>query len=91
MATDKQKLAAWQNAAPVPGLDPRYFRQDQFGNVMRVDLYGKDVPGGWNVDHKHPASKGGSEKPHNMQAMNPTANRAKSDKTPTKPRSKRRG
>lgn len=39
---------------------------------------------GWEVDHKHPVAKGGSDNPRNLQAVQWEENRTKSDKYPYK-------
>ena len=38
----------------------------------------------WEVDHRHPVSKGGTDSPKNLQAVQWKENRIKSDKYPYK-------
>jgi len=35
---------------------------------------------GWELDHKNPIARGGTESPRNLQALHWEENRAKSDK-----------
>ena len=37
---------------------------------------------GWEIDHRHPKSKGGTDCPRNLQAVQWKENRTKSDKYP---------
>ena len=39
---------------------------------------------GWEVDHRHPISKGGTDSPKNLQAVQWKENRQKSDTYPYK-------
>ena len=51
---------------------------------MYKSSYGKQSEMGWEVDHRHPKSKGGTESPRNLQAVQWEENRLKSDKYPYK-------
>jgi len=84
MATEKEKEDAWENAHIVRGKNPNVYRKDDYGNMMYKPSYGKQSEMGWEVDHIHPKSKGGSDSPRNLQAIQWEENRTKSDKYPYK-------
>lgn len=84
MATNKQIEDAWNNAHKIRGKNPDVYRKDDYGNIMYKSSYGKQSEMGWEVDHRHPKSKGGTESPRNLQAVQWEENRLKSDKYPYK-------
>ena len=66
----------------IAGKNPDLYRRDPMGNEMYRHSYGKTSAMGWNVDHKHPVAKGGSDVMRNLQPMNSRANSRKGDKYP---------
>lgn len=80
MATKRQKEHAWENAKPIRGKNPDSWRRDAAGNVIRHGSYGTKGEYGWEVDHKNPRSKGGTEHLRNVQALHWKANRSKGNK-----------
>ena len=84
MASEKQKQTAWENAKPIKGKNPDVYRKDTYGNVIYKPSYGKQSDMGWEGEHKHPVSKGGSDSPKNLQAVQWEENREKSNKYPYK-------
>lgn len=82
MASEGNKEHVWQKAKPVRGKNPNQYRRDSKGNVIYKAAYGRNSPMGWEVDHVTPKSKGGSDAKRNLQALQTTANRKKSDKLP---------
>ena len=84
MATKEQRNTAWNNAKPIKGKNPDVYRQDAYGNTIYKSSYGKQSEMGWEVDHKHPVSKGGSDRANNLQALQWEENRIKSNKYPYK-------
>lgn len=82
MATKGQRQGAWNRAATVPGKNPNMFRQDRYGNQICKTSYGKNSPQGWEVDHKKPKARGGTNHPKNLQALQTGVNRQKSDHYP---------
>jgi len=80
MVTKKDVEAVWDKAQTVRGKDPEVWRKDAEGNRIRHGSYGTHGEYGWHIDHKHPESKGGSDKPSNLQALHWEANLEKSDK-----------
>lgn len=84
MANTKQIENAWNNAKPIKGKNPDVYRKDNYGNTMYKPSYGKQSKMGWEVDHKHPVAKGGTDSSRNLQAVQWQENRIKSDKYPYK-------
>ena len=81
--TSKKKIdKAWGKAKPIRGRNPDSWRKDKFGNKIRHGSYGTEGDYGWELDHKNPKSKGGSDKPKNIQPLHWEENRKKSDKYP---------
>jgi len=82
--TKKQVDNAWGKAKPIQGRNQNVYREDAYGNVIRKASYGTHGEYGWELDHKRPSSKGGSDKPQNIQALHWQENREKSNKYPYK-------
>ena len=80
MKKTSNKDRVWDRAATVRGKDPAKYRRDTNGNEIFYDSYGKNTKMGWEVDHKKPKAKGGSDNIRNLQALQTRANRIKSDK-----------
>ena len=51
---------------------------------MYKSSYGRQSDMGWEIDHKHPISKGGTDNSNNLHAVQWKENRQKSDKYPYK-------
>jgi len=81
MTSEKQKNKVWNKAKKIAWKNPDAWRKDAYGNKIRYGSYGTKGKFGWELDHKHPKSKGGSDKLRNKQPLHWKANRAKSDKT----------
>ncbi len=82
MPTEKQKEQAWEKAKPIHGKNSNLYRRDSFGNLIYKPAYGKGGDMGWELDHKKPISKGGTDSSRNLQAVQTKTNRKKSDKYP---------
>jgi 5-methylcytosine-specific restriction endonuclease McrA len=89
MATDDQKQKAWENATTIRGKNPDLYRKDPYGNVLYKPSYGRSSKMGWDVDHITPASRGGSDKTRNLQALSSTVSRSKGDTLQKKSRHSR--
>lgn len=77
----KERLEqVWNKGQTIRGKNPDLYRKDIYGNEMYKPSYGKTSEKGWEVDHSKPQSKGGTDHLNNLQPMNPSANRSKSDK-----------
>lgn len=81
--SNKEEIA-WNNAHKVRGKNPELYRKDDYGNMMYKPSYGRQSEMGWEVDHRHPIAKGGTDCTRNLQAVQWEENRKKSDTYPYK-------
>lgn len=81
MVTKDDVEWVWDKASNARGKEPKLYRRDEQGNIMYKPSYGKTSEMGWEVDHRNPKSKGGTDHRRNLRALNTDANRKKSDKT----------
>lgn len=81
--SDKKEVA-WENAHKIREKNSELYRKDDYGNVIYKPSYGKQSDMGWEIDHKHPKSKGGTDSSRNLQAVQWEENRKKSDTYPYK-------
>jgi len=84
MATKKQIEHAWDNAKKIKGRDPDLYRKDPYGNEIYKPSYGKTGEKSWEIDHKNPKAKGGTDILKNIEAVQWEGNRKKSNKYPYK-------
>ena len=84
MASKQDIEIAWDNAHKIRGENPDVYRKDDYGNIIYKPSYGMQSNMGWEVDHSFPKSKGGTDCPRNLQAVQWEENRSKSDKYPYK-------
>jgi 5-methylcytosine-specific restriction endonuclease McrA len=84
MPSKKQIDQIWEKAKPVREKNPDVWRKDQEGNLIRKASFGTKGEFGWEIDHKKPLAKGGSDDPRNLQPLHWQENREKSDKYPRK-------
>ena len=82
MATKKQIEETWDKADTIRGKNPDVWRKDQYGNKIRSASYGTEGEYGWEIDHKKPIEKGGTDSPKNLQALQWEENREKGDQYP---------
>ena len=80
MASKKQIDDAWDKAKPLRGKNPDTWAKDAAGNKIRKGSYGTHGEFGWELDHKNPKAKGGSDSPRNIQPLHWEENLKKSDK-----------
>lgn len=80
MATQQQIEDAWERTATIRGRDPNTWRRDEAGNVIRHGSYGTTGEYGWELDHRNPVSRGGTDHGRNLRALHWEENRAKGDK-----------
>lgn len=81
MTQKSKKQQVWDKAKEVRNKNPDAWRRDPCGNLMRRGSYGTQGEYGWEMDHKRPKSKGGSDSVSNLQAMNWKKNRELGDKS----------
>lgn len=84
MASKKEIQKVWEKGKPIKGKNPDTHRKDVLGNEIYKPSYGKNSKKGWEIDHKKPKSKGGSESLRNKQPLQSQENKIKSDKYPYK-------
>lgn len=75
----------WERGQKIRGKDPNLYRRDPAGNTIYKPSYGKDTEMGWEVDHKKPVDKGGTDNLKNLQPLQTDENREKSNQYPWKP------
>ena len=80
MASEKRKDEIWDKAKPIRGKNPETWRRDDEGNKLRKGSYGTTGDYGWEIDHKNPKSKGGSDNLRNLRPLHWKENREKGDK-----------
>ena len=80
MVSKSDREKAWDKAPKVRGKSPDLYRRDSKGNELFKPSYGKQSKMGWEIDHKKPKAKGGSDNQRNLQILQTKANRTKSDK-----------
>ena len=81
MASKKTIEDVWGKATPMRGKNPETWRKDAEGTTIRHGSYGTTGKFGWEIDHKNPQSKGGSDNLRNLQPLHWEENREKGDKT----------
>ncbi len=81
MVTKKDREAAWDRAATIRQKDPDVWRRDEMGNPIRHGSYGTHGEFAWQVDHRNPVSKGGTDNPRNLRVLHHESNAKKGAKT----------
>ena len=71
----------WERGHEIRGRDADVWRRDEEGNIIRFGSYGTQGEYGWEIDHRHPIAKGGTDNPRNLRPLQWEENREKSDKT----------
>jgi 5-methylcytosine-specific restriction endonuclease McrA len=83
--TSKKKIEeVWQKGAEIKDKNPDNWRKDSEGKIIRKGSFGTHGDYGWEIDHKKPIAKGGTDDPRNLQPLHWEPNREKSDKHPKK-------
>lgn len=80
VATRKQIDEVWERASKIRGRNPDTWRRDEMGNPIRYNSYGTQGEYGWEIDHRFPKSRGGSDNGRNQRALYWRSNRRKSDR-----------
>ena len=77
------RIAVWQKALVVPGLDPALVRRDSCGAWIKLADYGQtNSDFGWEIDHVLPVARGGADDLANLQPLQWQNNRHKGDSWP---------
>lgn len=79
MASKKLIDEVWGKGRPIRGRNTETWRRDPKGNVIRKGSYGTQGEYAWEIDHKNPVAKGGSDNIRNLQPLHHEENREKSD------------
>lgn len=74
--------AVWKKGKIVEGYDSNTYRKDRCGAWMKKEDYGQTTKYGWEIDHKKPVAKGGTDDTDNLQPLHWENNRGKSDNYP---------
>ena len=69
----------WEQAAKIRSKNPNLYRRDEEGNEIYKPAYGTEGEKGWEVDHRNPVAKGGTDHRRNLRALQTEANREKGD------------
>jgi 5-methylcytosine-specific restriction endonuclease McrA len=75
----------WDKGTKIRGKYPDLYRRDAAGKEIYKPSYGKNSEKGWQVDHKNPVSKNGSDNLRNLQPLQTEENKEKGDTYPWKP------
>ena len=70
---------AWDEARTVRGKDPNLYRKDELGNELYKPSFGMNGEKSWEIDHRRPVSKGGSDHRRNLRILQTKANQEKGD------------
>ncbi len=76
----------WDKGKPIRGKDPDKYRRDAYGNEIYKPSFGKEGEKSWQIDHKRPIDKGGSNNLRNLQPLQTETNKEKGNKYPFKPK-----
>jgi 5-methylcytosine-specific restriction endonuclease McrA len=81
MTSKKLIKQVWEKGKKIKGEDPNAWRKDRYGNKIRFGSYGTEGNYGWEIDHKNPKDRGGSDQLRNLQPLHWEENREKGAKT----------
>ena len=76
----KQLDKIWEKARKIRRKNPDAWRRDDKGNIIRRGSYGTKGKYGWEVDHKKPKARGGTDHGKNLRPLHWRENRKKKDK-----------
>jgi len=78
--TPERVQQVWERGKTVPGKNPDLYRRDSEGSILYRHAYGEHGDMSWQVDHKVPVARGGSDNLRNLQPLQSGANEEKGDK-----------
>ncbi len=82
IVTEQLIEAVWEKAKPVEGYNSDVWRKDFAGAWINRNAYGTNGPYGWEIDHRMPQSKNGSDALQNLYPCQWENNRTKGDDYP---------
>jgi hypothetical protein len=80
--TSEQINAVWKKGRIVGGQHPDRMRVDSCGALIAYERYGKKTKWGWEIDHRQPVAKGGTDDISNLYPLQWENNRHKGDDWP---------
>jgi len=90
--SDDEIQKVWDKLQSVKGEDPTMYKKDYAGAWIKRDEYGNTESSlGWEIDHRKPVAKGGTDDMWNLDALQWNNNRTKSDDYPNWNTSKKAG
>lgn len=72
----------WEKGKIILLRDSKLYRKDDCGNVIYKPSYGKETDMGWEIDHKKPVAKEGTDHLNNLGPLQSAENAKKGDKYP---------
>ncbi len=70
----------WEKAAPMRGKNPNLWRRDEMGNAIYKPAYGMGGNHGWEIDHRNPRERGGTDHRRNLRALHTETNERHEDR-----------
>lgn len=71
------KDKVWNKGKEIPNKNPNLYRKDAYGHEIYKPSYGTNGSKSWQIDHKIPTSRGGSNNIRNLQPLQSTVNMSK--------------
>ena len=79
--TNRHTHNGWTNYRGPVSRNPNLHRRDELGNEMYKPAFGTAGEKSWEIDHRNPVSKGGTDHRRNLRALNTEANREKGNRS----------
>ncbi len=73
----------WEKGRTLFLRDPDLYRVDDCGNIIYRYSYGLESAMGWEIDHKRPVAKGGTDHLNNLRPLLSSLNAEKGDSYPS--------
>jgi hypothetical protein len=74
--------AVWEKGHRIRGKDPKLYQRDDCGNLIYKPSYGSETAMGWEIDHRKPLAKGGTDHGNNLRPLQSAVNAEKGDTYP---------
>jgi 5-methylcytosine-specific restriction endonuclease McrA len=69
MASEELIKKVWEKAKEMNGKDHDVWQNDTYSNKIRFTSYSTEGDFGWEIDHKIPNERGGSDNLRNLQPL----------------------